>query len=173
MLQIRKHNRAYTPARDIVQLFPNVIGQQACNGLARHSWPKALAAYAKHCQLDDKDLIAAAQALAKFVMQVTSYANTDIPTAYVNAGMDKLAPAAQLALMASIGAATLDTWVHCARGATQMGQNPHGTDQLAASLERTTSVFGAATQGARQRAADDVNRTTTRVMGDNDPLAGE
>ena len=173
MLQFRKHGRAYTPARDIVQLFPNVIGQQACNSLAQHSWPAALREFAKHTRVDERDLVLAAQTFAKFVMQVTAYGNTDIPTAYANAGMDKIPHAALLALMSALGAATLETWVHCARGATRMGQNPHGTDLLAANVEKTISVFTASTEGERKRAVADVQNTTSRVMNDNDPNTAE
>lgn len=151
MLQIRTQNGVYNPHRDIVQLFPNVIGMQAANHLAAHSWPAALREFAAHSNLDPKALVPAANALAAYVAAVTSSDVPDPTTAFVRAGFDRLPAAVLLALFAAIGEVTVKVFFRAARAASRGDQTVPGADALGEALDR--AAHAAAAGSARTRAS--------------------
>lgn len=137
MMQLRSADgRAYNPARDIVNLFPRVIGYHAAVLLAKNRWPAAIKAYAESTGATEVDLEAASTALARFAALASHSSCGDISTIFVQSGMAALKPAALLAMMACVGQVTCSTYFQTLRNSIEAGRSVPGADGLADVAER-------------------------------------
>jgi hypothetical protein len=135
------YGRKYNPDRDIVHLYQKLAGA-AFHSLARDNWGPIMREFARFSGAEDKDLVAAAEALAKFVAVCKNPKHTTFQDAWSAAGFDAVPPAAVVAVMWRIGVEATGAFHHGAREAFEMYRNAPGTDFLQETAERVAHLAG-------------------------------
>lgn len=135
--------QAYAPIRDIVQLFPQVIGVHAVQLLAVHRMPPALQKFAGSAEITPQELAEAERAFAAYVRLSVHFNSDDLPTLWVNSGMVRLRPPVLLALLAAIGEVTMKIFYKTARSSIRQGQNVCGIDALESTVDRVVDSMSA------------------------------
>lgn len=141
MMQGLSGNRVFAPARDIVQLFPQVIGYHAVLRLAALQVPPALRKYAEENGVTQLDLIATERAFAEFVRLTVHYACDDFNDVWEKSGMAKLNPVMIIALTAVVGEVTMGVFYKTVRAATRQGRNVQGIDGLEQVVDMAASAL--------------------------------
>lgn len=119
--------------------------------------------FAAFNNLQDSALVEAGVALAKFVAAAKHPQNSSFGDAYVASGMDKLAPAALMAVMARIGVETTGAYFTAVREAYGMHQNAPGSDAMQETADRLLHLSGK-TQSTQQRLADQMAAHITAAV---------
>ncbi len=171
MLQgIASDGRRFAPARDIVQLFPRVIGFHSAARLASKRWSPAVKAYAKFSNLETKDLAAAEIALGKFVALSAKVGLDDFETVFVQSGLHELPPAVLMTLMAIIGEVTCGVFFNTVRAATIAHSSIPGAEHLNAVAERAAhSLTNYGSERVHERRTTEVTAEALPSILDNDP----
>jgi len=141
MFQALQGNRVFSPNRDIVQLFPFVIGRQAVLRIAALQLPPALKKYAEFTNLQKEDLIQIEKVFAEFVNLSVHYGADNWGAIWEMSGMAKLPQASILLLTAAIGEATMGVFYRSVRAAIRAGSSLPGAQQLGALADVAASVI--------------------------------
>lgn len=164
------YGRKYNPARDIVHLYQKLAGA-AFDSLARDKWGPIMTDFAQYTGAEEKDLIAAAMALAKFVAVCKNPKLTTFQDAWIAAGFDAVPPAAVVAVMWRIGVEATGAFHHGAREAFEMHRNAPGADFLQDVAERAAHLADKTLPSVQQRLAADMQQVI--AQGDQDAKVGK
>lgn len=172
MMQMRMSDgRAYNPSRDIVQLFPRVIGYHAVVRLAAHNWPPMIRKYAADNGLSTVDLMKAEKAFAEFILLSTHSNLTDFNDIFVRSGLAALPGPILLTLMAVIGEVTCGVFFKTVRAATAAGRTVPGAQELGEVAERAAFALSADRPSVSARRQAEAETAALPSILNNDPTS--
>lgn len=170
MLQaVNRDGRRFAVERDIINLFPAVVGG-AATALARNAMPPAVRDFATHTGVTDADVIAACRCMAEFIniSRDEVFLGDDLPAAYIRSRMDRVPQAAAVALYANLGMVLTNAYFKYIREAMPKTVSTPGLDAMTEILERTAHTMAAGTQGAKDRRAAELAAESERLIKDQE-----
>lgn len=158
MLQrVDPYGRKYNPDRDIVHLY-QMLASGALHSLTRDRWGPVMREFAQFTGAEEKHLVDAGVALAKFVAVSQSQSHTTFADAWEAAGFSAVPPAAVVAVMWRIGVEATGAFHKHVREAFAMYQGAPGADFLRDAAERMAHTNDATRPSVKERLAGDMKQ---------------
>lgn len=163
MIQAVQNGKRFSPERDLLEVFPLVVGGAAM-AMARNTMPPAVRDFAAATGVTDPDATAACIAIAEFINIARSQAfvRDDLAAAYIRSGLDKVPQAAAVALYSNIGMALTNAFFRFAREALPTHVTTPGIDGMTELLLRAAHAGAAPDPHSQARRAAEMGAAARR-----------